>query len=52
MKEQTWVNLASGGHTLPEETGAARLALTLMAFSYSNLPAHRHTNTHTTHTSL
>ncbi len=43
MGGQTWMNLASGGHTLPEETGASRLASTLMAFTYS----HTHTLTHT-----
>lgn len=31
---QTWVNLAGGGHTLPEETGASRLASTLMALTF------------------
>ena len=45
MGEQTWVNLASGGHTLPEETGASRLASTLMAFTYTL--THSHTHTHT-----
>lgn len=36
MGEQTWLNLAGGGHTLPEETGASRLAPTLMAFTYTH----------------
>lgn len=39
MVGQPWVNLASGGHTVPEETGASRLASTLMVFF------HIHTNT-------
>lgn len=42
MGGQTWVNLVSGGHTLPEETGASRLASTLMAFTYSNTHTHTH----------
>lgn len=40
MGGQTWVNLASGGHALPEETGASRLASTLMAFTYSHTCAY------------
>lgn len=36
MGGQTWVNLAGGGHTLPEETGASRLASTLMALTSSH----------------
>lgn len=48
MGGQTWVNLASGGHTLPEETGALRLASTLIAFTYShtNALSHTHKDTH------
>lgn len=30
---RTRLNLASGGHTLPEETGASRLAPALIAFT-------------------
>ena len=33
---QTRVNLACGGHTLPEETGASRLACALMAFTHTH----------------
>lgn len=44
MGGQTWVNLASGGHTLPEETGALRLASTLIAFTYSHTNALTHTH--------
>lgn len=40
MGGRTWVNLASGGHTLPEETGASRLASTLMAFTYTHSLTH------------
>lgn len=47
MGGQTRVNLASGGHTLPEETGASRLASTLIAFTYSHANANAHTHTHT-----
>lgn len=42
MGGQTRVNLASGGHTLPEETGASRLASPLMAL---RLLTHIHTCT-------
>lgn len=55
MGGQTWVNLASGGHTLPEETGALRLASTLIAFTYShtNALSLTHKDTHTlTHTHM
>lgn len=44
MGGQTWVNLASGGHILPEETGASRLASTLMAFTYTHTHTHIHTH--------
>lgn len=40
---QTWVNLASGGHTLPEETGASRLVSALMACTL----LHSHTHAYT-----
>lgn len=43
MGGQTWVNLATGGHTLPEETGASRLASTLMAFTHTHTYTHMHT---------
>lgn len=43
MGGQTWVNRACGGHTLPEETGASRLASTLMAFTYTHTQTHIHT---------
>ncbi len=46
MGGQTWVNPASGGHTLPEETGASRLASTLMAFTYTHTHAHAYTHMH------
>ena len=49
---QTWVNLASGGHTLPEETGASRLASTLMAFTYTHTQTHTHACTHTARTPI
>ena len=41
------MNLASGGHTLPEETGASRLASTLMAFTYTHTHKHTHMHAHT-----
>ena len=46
------MNLASGGHTLPEETGASRLASTLMAFTYTHTQTHTHACTHTARTPI
>lgn len=43
MGGQTWVNLASGGHTLPEETGASRLGSTLMACTLLHSHSHEYT---------
>ena len=43
MGGQTRVNLVSGGHTLPGETGASRLAPPLMAL---HLLTQTHTHTH------
>lgn len=50
MRRQTWLNLTSRGHTLPEETGASRLASTLIALYVvthkPNSPCiHTHTDT-------
>lgn len=50
---QTWVNLASGGHTLPEETGASRLVSALMACTLLHSHTHAYTvleNSYTTGT--
>lgn len=50
MGRQTWVNFTGGGHTLPEETGASRLASTLIALyllSHKRTTLFPFTKTHT-----